>query len=147
MDGGGCWWKKGPWLRGQGEQGFQEGRGPRFWLLLGWQEEEEEERASGGWSAATPEPSQGTFGISPIVRDRQARPWRHRPASVRACLATPPTWAWSCRATEGSLGPGGRRLGTRWGVSVKSHPSSEPQFPHRQERDDSFSLMWLLGDK
>lgn len=51
MDGSGCWWKKAPWLHGQGQRGFQEGRGPRFWLLLGWQEEEEEKRASGGWWA------------------------------------------------------------------------------------------------
>lgn len=35
MDGSGCLWKKAPWLRGQGERAFQEGRGSRFWLLLG----------------------------------------------------------------------------------------------------------------
>ena len=40
MDGRGCLWKKA--LSGQGEQGFQEGRGPRFWLLLGELEKEEE---------------------------------------------------------------------------------------------------------
>lgn len=43
MDGRGCLWKKA--LSGQGEQGFQEGRGPRFWLLLGELEEEEEKPA------------------------------------------------------------------------------------------------------
>lgn len=43
MDGRGCLWKKA--LSGQGEQGFQEGRGPRFWLLLGELEKEEEKPA------------------------------------------------------------------------------------------------------
>lgn len=100
---------------------------------------------------ATPEPSQGTSGISPIVHDEQACPWRHRPASVRAVrpprppgpsAVGRPKGAWGLQAEDWARGGAWPFISSA--VSGKPHSSSEPQFPHWQEADDSSSLTWLL---
>lgn len=57
MNGGGCLGKS-PRPGGQEERGFQEGRGPCFWLLLGGvgaKREEEEKPVFGGGSPRSPD--------------------------------------------------------------------------------------------
>lgn len=134
---------------GQGEQAFQEGRGPRFWLLLGWQEEEEEKRASGRWSAGPhlnhpkellefpplcEKTGRRVLGATDLLP--QARAWPPHPPGPGAS-----------GVSAGAGEPGAQ--GMAWpfiscAASGKSHGSPEPQWSHWQRGDDSSSLLWLL---
>lgn len=82
MDGSGCLWKKSPEATRPRGAGFSGREGTPLLVVVGV--------AGGGRGKAcvrrmvgraTPEPPQGAFGISPIVCDKQACPWRHGPAS------------------------------------------------------------------
>ena len=85
---------------------------------------------------ARPEPSQGTFGISPIVLDKQACPWR-----LQTCFRTcpPATCAWTCRGVRGE--PRAWRQGLRFKVWPCPSSAVWPQASHTP----FLSLSFLAG--